>query len=222
MRSLGPTRGRRLPGEPRRPRCGGHRQGVNGGAGTTRVRGLGGSRRPRISSSVKMEVNSDDVADGIVTEDPVTPHNTGRGHPSDRELYRRAHRPCHFPRWACEDDVARPSGREAEQRACRGRPGGREPGTCAGGTAGIEVKATGPCGSRILEKLGDGVGLNFAREGLLRGSVGFGIDAAARGDGGTECDLSGSETAPLVDIQGSSKSGQMEEQRSRQAEKLPM
>ena len=44
--------------------------------------------------------------------------------------------------------------------------------------------------------------LNLAREGPLRGGVGFSIDTGATGDGGVEGALSGSETAPLVDVQG--------------------
>ena len=55
------------------------------------------------------------------------------------------------------------------------------------------------------EKLGEAwrrCGPQFCPRGTLRGGVGFGRDTAARRDGGTENNLSGNETAPLVDIQG--------------------
>ena len=92
---------------------------------------------------------ADDVADGIVTEDPVTSTPTTQGVVTP----------------AIENFTAEPAGgvtvpdrhakttlhghaeeRRRNVRVAGGR-GGREPGACAGGTAGIKVKATGPCES---------------------------------------------------------------------------
>ena len=83
-------------------------------------------------------------------------------------------------------------------RVAGGR-GGREPCACAGCSAGIEAEAACPGERRILEKLGDSVGLDLAR-GLLRRDVGLRIDTATGGDDGTEGALGSSETAPLIKV----------------------
>ena len=64
------------------------------------------------------------------------------------------------------------------------------------------MEAKGPGEGRILEKLGDSVGLNLARQGLLRRDVGLRKDTGTRGNDGIEGGLGRSETAPLVKVQG--------------------
>ena len=96
-----------------------------------------------------------------------------------------------------------------------------EPGSGTGGATSIEVQATGARDGVIQKQLGNGEGLDFARKGPLGGGVGFGVDAGTGRDSSSESLLSGSEAASLVDVQGI-EVGQMEEQRSRQAEKLAM
>ena len=77
--------------------------------------------------------------------------------------------------------------------------GGREPCACARCAAGIEVEAAGPGEGGILEKLGDSVGLDLARQGLLRRDVGLRTDT---GTGGND----GSETAPHQGLRGQRRS----------------
>ena len=58
----------------------------------------------------------------------------------------------------------------------------------------------GPGEGRILEQLGDSVGLVLARQGLLRRDVGLRIDTGTRGDDGNESGLGSSETATLIQV----------------------
>ena len=132
-----------------------------------------------------------------MTEDLVTSTTTmGRVTPAVRNFAAQPAGGVAVPRRHAEALQSHPEERRWNVRVAGGR-GGREPCACARCAAGIEVEAAGLGEARILEKRGDGVGLDLAQQGLLRRDVGLIIDTATRDDG-TEGGLGSSETAPLI------------------------
>ena len=179
------------------------------GGGATRVGGPRGKQEARLfklrgDGGKLSNGGANCVADGVMAENSVASSSAAQGMvtPAVEGLTTKTAGRVGIPEWHAQAALhGSADKRGGDMGVGRGR-GSSEPGTGTGGAAGIEMQATGASDGSIVKKRGNGEGLDFAREGSLGGGIGLGVNAGVGSDGSSESLLSGSEAAPLVDIQG--------------------